>query len=203
MRPAASEGTKVVDEGGVDRPDWSPTARLAAANRMRDRLKGHAGLVALATEAAEFFAEIFSADASAITLLRGSEFRTLVTVGEEAPGQSRHTDWEPYPTATYPQIAEVLRAGRGYVSSIGNPGGIEESQSMLTSYRKGSCIGAPIIYRSDVLGEMFVSRRVGVHHFNGKDLAVALDLAHQLGFRIGPAVVAHDANNPGWWPVEG
>ena len=191
------------DEVADDRPDWSPTARLAAANRMRESLKDSAGLIAIAEASAGFFAETFAADASAITLIRGGEFRTLVTVGDESPGQVRHVDWEPYPTSTYPQIADVLRAGRGYVCSIGNPGGIAESQAMLKSYQKGSCIGAPIIYHQEVLGEVFVSRRVGVHSFNGKDLAVALDLARQLGFRIGPAVVAHDANNPDWWPVEG
>jgi hypothetical protein len=48
---------------------------------------------------------------------------------------------------------------------------------------------------------VFVSRRIGVHGFNGKDLAVALDLSRQLGFRVGPAVVAYNANNPDWWPV--
>ncbi len=71
---------------------------------------------------------------------------------------------------------------------------------MLSSFHQGSCIGAPIIYRQEVLGEVFVSRRVGAHGFNGKDLAVALDLSRQLGFRVGPAVVAYDANNPDWWP---
>jgi GAF domain-containing protein len=191
----------VPDEGAGDRADWTPTTRLAAANRMRESLKDRAGLERIAEAAAKFFADTFTADAAAITLLRGSQFRTLVTYGEPTPGQFRHTDWEPYPTSTYPQITEVLRAGRGYVSSVGNPGGIPESQQMLNRFRKGSCIGAPIVYHQEVLGEVYLSRRVGVHSFNGKDLAVALDLARQLGFRIGPAVVAQDANNPDWWPV--
>ena len=190
------------DETAVERPEWSPTARLAAANRMRESLKDSAGLIPIAEAAARFFTVTFAADASSITLIRGREYRTLVTEGEPTSGQSRHTNWEPYATSSYPQITRVLRAGSGYVSSIGNPGGIPESQEMLTSFRQGSCIGAPIVYHSDVLGEVFVSRRVGAHSFNGKDLAVALELARQLGFRVGPAVVAHDANNPGWWPAD-
>ncbi|HVQ18963.1 MAG TPA: GAF domain-containing protein [Actinomycetes bacterium] len=189
------------EERAGDRLEWTPTTRLAAANRMRERLKARAGLVAIAEAAAHYFADTFQADAAAITLLRGDEYRTLITVGDESPGQQRHVNWEAYPTSTYPQITEVLRAGRGYVSSLGNPGGIPESQRMLRQIQKASCIGAPIVYGGTIWGEMFVSRRTGVRAFTGKDLAVALDLARQLGFRIGPAVVAHDANNPDWWPT--
>jgi len=191
----------VSQESGVgDRREWSPTARLAAANRMRESLKDRAGLLRIAEAAAYYFVDTFTADASAITLLRGPEYRTLITVGDPTPGQVRHEDGKVYPTSTYPQITEVLRAGRGYVSSIGNDGGVPETQELLRRIRKSSCIGAPIIYRTNVLGEVFVSRRPGVHTFNGNDLAIALDLSRQLGFRIGPAVVAYDQNNPDWWP---
>lgn len=193
----------MADERGLDRPDWSATARLAAANRMREALMNKAGLIPISEAAAQFFADTFAADASTISLIRGTQYRTLVTVGEPAPGQSRHANREPYPTSTYPEITDALLAGRGYVSSIGNPGGISESQAMLTRFHKGSCIGAPIVYRADILGEVFLSRRVGVHGFNGKDLAVALELSRQLGFRVGPAVTAYDTNHPDWWPVAG
>ena len=183
-----------------DRREWSPTARLAAANRMRESLKDRAGLLRIAEAAAFYFVDTFTADASAITLVRGSEYRTLITVGDPAPGVVRHDDGTVYPTSTYPQITEVLRAGRGYVASIGNDGGVPETQAMLRSIRRSSCIGAPIIYRTNVLGEVFLTRRTGVHTFNGNDLAIALDLSRQLGFRVGPAVVAYDQNNPDWWP---
>ena len=192
----------VSQEGGVgDRREWSPTARLAAANRMRESLRDRAGLLPIAEAAALFFVDTFTADAAGITLMRGDEYRTLVTVGDPTPGQVRHDNSKVYPTSTYPQITEVLKAGRGYVSSIGNDGGVPETQAMLRGMRRSSCIGAPIIYRTNVLGEMFVSRRQGVHTFNGKDLAIALELSRQLGFRIGPAVVAYDQNNPDWWPT--
>jgi GAF domain-containing protein len=191
----------VSDEAAGNRPDWSPTARLAAANRMRESLKDRAGLMPITEAAIGFFVRTFTADEGSITLIRGSEFRTVASIGEELQGPMRHTNWEVYPTSTYPEITEVLRSGRGYVASAGNDGGIPETRAMLSSFRQGSCIGAPIIYRQEVLGEVFVSRRVGVHGFNGKDLAVALDLSRQLGFRVGPAVVAYNANNPDWWPV--
>lgn len=189
-------------EGAPARPPWSPTTKLAAANRMRESLKDRAGLLPIAEAAVSFFVETFVADEGSITLLRGSQFRTLASFGEELRGPLRYLNWDPYPTSTYPQITRVLRSGRGYVASIGNDGGIQETQEMLTSFQQGSCIGTPIIYHQEVLGEVFVSRRIGVHGFNGKDLAIALDLARQLGFRVGPAVVAYDANNPNWWPLE-
>ncbi len=190
------------EEAVAGRQEWTPTARLAAANRMRERLKDRAGLLPIAEAAAKYFVDIFHAESSAITLIRGSQYRTLVTV-DEGGGQARvrTADWKVYPTSTYPHVTELLRAGRGYVASVGNDGGVPETQEMLLSFRKGSCIGAPITYRSNVLGEVFLSRRTGVQGFTGKDLAVVLDLSRQLGFRVGPAVVAHDANNPDWWPT--
>ena len=191
------------EEAVGGRHDWTPTTRLAAANRMRERLKDRAGLLPIAEAAAKYFVDTFNAESSAITLIRGSQYRTLITVGDAGPGQVRQADWKVYPTSTYPHVTELLRAGRGYVASVGNDGGVPETQEMLLSFRKGSCIGAPITYRSEVLGEMFVTRRTGVQGFTGKDLAVALDLSRQLGFRIGPAVVAHDTNNPDWWPTVG
>lgn len=184
-----------------DRRDWTPTTRLAVANRMRELLKDQAGLRAIAQAAAKYFVEAFGADSSGITLMRGVQFRTLVTVGEFSPGELRYPDMELYPTSTYPHITPLLKAGRGYVSSIGNPGGIPESEAMLNDLGMASCIGAPITYSGEVLGEMFVSRRQGVYAFTGKDLAVGLDLARQLGLRLGPAVKAQDANNSDWWPL--
>ena len=198
---AIKKGGSVSEEGAANRREWTPTSRLAAANRMRESLKDRAGLLPIAEAAAVYFAGTFHADTSAITLMRGPEFRTLVTVGDPTPGEVRHADRDVYPTSQYPEVTEVLRAGRGYVASLGNDGGVPETQQILTSFRKGSCIGVPISYRSDVLGELFLSRRSGIHAFSGKDLAVALDLARQLGFRLGPAVVAHDAKNPDWWPT--
>jgi hypothetical protein len=168
---------------------------------MREALKDRAGLLPIAEAAAKYFVGIFHAESSAITLIRGSQYRTLVTVGDGNPGEVRKADWKVYPTSAYPQVTELLRAGRGYVASVGNDGGVPETQEILMSFRKGSCIGAPITYRSDVLGEVFLSRKTGVQWFTGKDLAVALDLSRQLGFRVGPAVVAYDANNPDWWPA--
>lgn len=189
------------DDGVAEPRQSSPTTRLAAANRMREALRDRAGLLPVSEAAAQFFAEAFDADVAAVTLLRGDEYRKLTTVGEESPGQVRHALWEPYPTSVYPQITQVFKAGRGFVASIGNDGGIPETQGLLSKLKKGSCIGAPIIHHSDVVGEVFVSRVPGRHGFTGKDLALALDLARQLGFRIGPAIVAYDANNPGWWPA--
>lgn len=175
-------------------------SRLAAANQLRDRLKDRAGLLPIADAAASFFYEFFEADASAITLMRGGWFRTLVTVGDAVPGQVRHPDGQTYPTSVYPTVAEVLEAGDGYLCSIGKDGGIPESQVFLVDYKKATCIGAPISYGGAVVGEVFVSRVAGRPHYTDHHLALALDLARQLGLRIGPGVTAQDQVNEGWWP---
>jgi GAF domain-containing protein len=174
--------------------------RLAAANRLRERLRDLAGLVPVADAAAEFFYEFFDADASAITLMRGGWFRTLVTVGEAIPGQIRHPDGQTYPVDTYPTVARRLEGGSGYVSSLGNDGGIPESRVFLVDYKKATCLGAPISYAGETVGEVFVSRASGRPHYTGHELALALDLARQLGLRIGPGIKAQDQVNAGWWP---
>ena len=180
--------------------DLPAVSRLAAGNALRDRLKDKAGLGPIAEGAAAFLFDFFDADASAVSLLKGEWFRTLVTVGVATPGQVRHPDGDTYSVDKYPNVARLLRSGSGYVSSIGNDGGVPESQDFLRSYRKTTCIGAPIMYGGDVVGEVFVSRMSGRAHYAGRELAAMLDLARQIGYRMGPAVKAMDANDPSWWP---
>jgi hypothetical protein len=50
------------------------------------------------------------------------------------------------------------------------------------------------------VGEVFAARVKGRSHYTGHDLAAILDLARQIGYRMGPAVKAMDANEPSWWP---
>ncbi len=180
--------------------DLPAVSRLAAGNALRDRLKDKAGLESISDAAAGFLYDFFDADASAISLLKGEWFRTLVTVGVATPGQVRHPDGDTYSVETYPNAARLLRSGSGYVASIGNDGGVPESQDFLKSYRKTTCMGAPITYGGDVVGEIFVSRVAGRSHYTGHELAAMLDLARQIGYRMGPAVKAMDATDPSWWP---
>lgn len=179
--------------------DLPAVSRLAAGNALRERLKGRAGLGPVADAAAVFVAEFFAADTAAITLLKDDAFRTLVTVGDEVPGQVRHPDGENYPIDGYPTVTRLLRSGSGYVASIGNDGGVAESQRFLSAYRMSTCLAAPISYSGDVVGEVFAARVKGRPHFTGRELASLLDIARQVGYRIGPAVKAMDAQDPSWW----
>lgn len=180
--------------------DLPAVSKLAAGNALRERMKNTAGLQAIAAAAAGFIYDHFDADASAISVLKGEWYRTLVTVGEEVPGQVRHEDGETYPASTYPTVTRLLRSGSGYVSSLGSDGGVPESQLFLKEYRKSTCIGAPITYRGDVVGEVFASRVGGRPHYTGHDLVSLLDLARQIGYRVGPAIKAQDSLDPSWWP---
>ncbi|MCZ3388484.1 MAG: GAF domain-containing protein [Actinomycetia bacterium] len=180
--------------------DLPAVSRLAAGNALRDRLKDKAGLGPISDAAASFLYDFFDADESAVSLLKGEWFRTLVTVRAATPGQLQHPDGDTYSVKQYPNVARLLTSGSGYVASIGNDGGVPESQDFLRRYRMTTCIGAPITYGGDVVGEVFVSRVAGRSHYTGRELAGVLDLARQIGYRMGPAVKAMDANDASWWP---
>ena len=189
--------------GDQPRPsDLPAVSRLAAGNGLRERMKNKAGLEPIAYAASSFVYEHFEADAAAISLLKGEWYRTLVTVGDEVPGQRRHIDGAAYPTRMYPKVTETLREGRGYLASLGVDGGIPESQRFLKQFKKSTCLGAPITYQGETVGELWVARVTGRAHYTGHDLAALLDLARQIGYRIGPAVKAQDALSSSWWPGE-
>ncbi len=137
---------------------------------------------------------------TSISLLRGDVYRTVVNVGDEGYREIGHPSGDDYSVAEYPDVTRLLRSGSGYVASIGHDGGVAESQRFLAEYRMTTCLGAPISYRGDVVGEVFASRVKGRPHYTGHELAALLDLARQIGYRIGPAVKAMDANDPSWWP---
>lgn len=180
--------------------DLPAVSRLAAGNALRESLKNTAGLGPIADAAAVFVADFFDADAATISLLRGEVYRALVNVGEDGYREIGHPSGENYPVTDYPTTTRLLRSGSGYVASVGNDGGVPESQRFLPDYQMTTCLGAPIAYGGDVLGEVFVSRVKGRSHYTGHDRAALLDLARQIGYRIGPAVKAMDANDPSWWP---
>jgi GAF domain-containing protein len=167
---------------------------------LREGLKNTAGLNGISAAAASFIRDFFAADAAAITLLQGEWFRTLVTVGVQAPDEVRIPDGDTYPVKNYPNVTRLLRSGSGYVASVGSDGGVPESQKFLASYKKSTCVAAPISYQGEVVGEVFASRVRGRPYFTGHDLAALLDLARQIGYRIGPAVKAQNQVDPSWWP---
>lgn len=188
-------------DAGLPRPtELSAVSRLAAGNGLREAMKNRAGLEPIARAAATFACQHFKADASAISLLKDDWFRTLVTIGERSPGQLRHADGASYSAETYPTVTATLRDGRGYLASLGNDGGIPESQRFLKQFKKSTCMGAPIAYQGVTVGELWVARLAGHAHFTGHDLAALHDIARQIGYRLGPAVKAQDAFSPDWWP---
>lgn len=180
--------------------DLPAVSRLAAGNALRERLKNRAGLVPIADAAASFICDFLDADVSSISLLRGDRYRTVVNVGEEGRREIGHPSGDDYSVADYPTVTQLLRSGSGYVASIGSDGGVPESQRFLPRYQMTTCLGAPISYHSEVVGEIFVCRAKGRPRYTGHELVMLLDLARQIGYRIGPAVSAMDANDPSWWP---
>ncbi|MEO8330333.1 MAG: GAF domain-containing protein [Candidatus Nanopelagicales bacterium] len=157
-------------------------------------------LESIAEAAAESFRVTFSADTASVSLIRGGEYRTLVNVGVLFPGDTRFPTDEFYETSYYPTASAALLAGDGYFSSIGVRGTLPESDRLLRELDRGSCMGVPLTYLRETLGEVFVTRPHGDAVFDGDDLSVAMELTRQLGFRVGPALLKRLRTDSTFWP---
>jgi len=179
---------------------WTPITRLSAANRIRDALNGTSELTEIAEAAAESFLETFAADTASVSLVQGDEYRSLVNVGVLFPGDVRFPEDEVYEIGYYPKASEALMRGEGYVSSIDTKG-MAEADRMLKEFDRGTCMGVPLTYLRETIGEVFVTRPHGEPAFTAEDLGVGMELTRQLGFRMGPAFQKRVARESSWWPL--
>ena len=158
------------------------------------------GLAEIAEAAAESFLETFAADTASVSLIQGDEYRSLVNVGVLFPGDARFPEDEVYEIGYYPQASDALMRGEGYLSSTATRG-IAESDRMLREFDRGTCMGVPLTYLRETIGEVFVTRPHGEPAFTVEDLGVGMELTRQLGFRMGPAFLKRVARDPSWWPL--
>jgi GAF domain len=181
---------------------WTAISRLSAANRIRDALNGTDSLIDIAEAAAESFLDTFRADTASVSLIHHGQYRSLVNVGVLFPGDIRLPENELYGVDYYPEASKVLLAGSGYFSSVGVVGSLHESDKLLQELDRGTCMGVPLVYTGETLGEVFVTRPHGDPNFDGDDLSLGMELTQQLGFRIGPAFLKKMRRDPDWWPAD-
>jgi len=179
---------------------WTPITRLSAANRIRDALHGTTELADIAEAAAESFLETFAADTASVSLIQGDEYRSLVNVGVLFPGDVRFPEDEVYEIGYYKEASEALMRGEGYLASRDTKG-VAESDRMLREFDRGTCMGVPLTYLRETIGEVFVTRPHGEPVFTTDDLGVGREITRQLGFRMGPAFQKRVARDPSWWPL--
>lgn len=73
-------------------------------------------------------------------------FRTLIDVGELAPGEERLPAAERYSIADYPRLLGLLLRGESSVSAVDDPDGEPASAELLRVLGKESQIAVPIVH---------------------------------------------------------
>jgi GAF domain-containing protein len=163
---------------------WSPTAKLAASNRLRSVIDDETGLRAVSEATAETVLEIMDAKSVSIILLDDRGCRDLVNVGQLAPGEHRFPEDEPYPVGCYPAAHNRLLAGEWYVSIGSGLDLLHQYDELAPVQGIGPVLGVPIMYGGDVWGEIFMLRGTQAAQFTTEDLHVASDLATQFGMGL-------------------
>jgi diguanylate cyclase (GGDEF)-like protein len=110
------------------------------------------------------------------------QLRTLVNVGQLAPGQGRFPRDEVYVlTADAVAGSELVEGGPGYLvtSDEASPGG-----SLLARLDRASALFVPILVEGRVWGEMFATRSHGQRRFAPDDLDFARAVAAQVAAGI-------------------
>jgi len=94
--------------------------------------------------------------------------RTMINVGELAPGEERWPEDETYAVSRWPELSEVLEYGATRTDSIGNPNLDPQEQELLDRLGKGSSVTAALIVDNQVWGEFYATRAIGQPDF-GED----------------------------------
>lgn len=187
MPPATERATGSASDRASD-PVSAPRSagrRLAALNAVRAAVQGRETLLELLESVSLLAIELLDADAASVNRYSAekAQYQTLVNVGRLATGEERFPPNETYPASTYPVVTRLLHAGTGYTASLTEDSGVpDENLRTLARFGRSTCLGAPIMYRDEPWGELFVSRQHGREPFDDADLALARDLAGQVAF---------------------
>ena len=167
---------------------WVGSSRTEIIRHLVAAIDRHEDLASLAFGAATATAEIMAASSAHVTIIEGNNFRDVVNVGHLDPGQVTFPVDQVYALDVLPAAADRLLSHRGYLST--------DSLDVVTEYLRfrpqaapSSFLGAPIVARGRVHGELFLCRPPGEPGFTYEDLELAMDLGTVLGSRI-PAIQA-------------
>jgi len=176
----------------------------AAADRDRSRqdedelatLLGVAAAVAGATDLPEVLetggeAALRALGADALSICRweadAAVLRTLINVGELAPGERRWPGDETYRLAGDDPLRDLLLRGKTYCGSLEDPDIPPVDRALLERIGHFSCAAVPIMLGGSAWGELWMTRGRGRAAFGPDDVRVLRATAAQLATAIGRA----------------
>ena len=115
--------------------------------------------------------------------------RTLVNVGDLAPGEERHPTDEIYQLEGDRDLRRVLEDGGTYFCSLDDPEIVGVEAELLRALGKHSSVAVPIAFGADTWGQIWATRRADQPPFNERDARFLHAISGQVGSAIGRAEV--------------
>lgn len=112
--------------------------------------------------------------------------RTLINVGQLGPTEERWPENEVYPLSDYRNITEVLQHARSHVSSVYDHDADVAGVSLLRQLEKESEMAVPVMYESEVWGELCANGTDG-RRFTADDVRLLEAIAAHVSVAIGRA----------------
>lgn len=115
--------------------------------------------------------------------------RTLVNVGDLAPGEERHPVDEMYQLEGDRDLRQVLEDGGTYFCSLDDPEIAEVEAELLRALGKNSSVAVPITFGGETWGQIWATRRADQQPFSERDARFLHAISGQVGSAIGRAEV--------------
>lgn len=115
--------------------------------------------------------------------------RTIVNVGELAPGDERYPVDETYMVADFPLLGSMVDEAQPWRVQVDDPGTDFAERELLARMGAASAIAAPLLAEGRVWGELFATRSAGDTPFDDDDLAFAQAFAGMVS--AGLAQIEH------------
>jgi diguanylate cyclase (GGDEF)-like protein len=113
--------------------------------------------------------------------------RTLLNVGDLAPGEEPLPENEEHPVDDDPKTRRLLYQGRPYFNAVDDASIDVWSLSRLQRGGKESDVGVPIVTEDEVWGEVYATTAPGRPRFRAEDLRFLEAVAGQIAIAIGRA----------------
>ena len=113
--------------------------------------------------------------------------RTLINVGELAPGEQRFPEREAYDVAATPKLRRLLMHGQPYFNAIDDPSAEPDAVRALHGLGRDSEVAVPIVVEAESWGEVWAATSPGQPRFRATDVRFLEAIAGQLAVAIGRA----------------
>jgi diguanylate cyclase (GGDEF)-like protein len=177
------------DTAAPPEPESRLELELRALISVAAAVAGAHGLDDVIETASEEARRALSAGSLSISRLEddGQALRTLINVGDLAPGEERFPDHEVYPLMEYPRLAQMLDRGVPHRSDVDAPASDAAERELLRELGKGSAVAVPIVFAGEIWGELYATRQLGDEPFNERDVRFLQTISGQVAAAIGRA----------------